>query len=192
MEGGADTRRGQFDETAVALMDQVYSTALYLARNREEAEDLVQETYLRAYRLLWDSFTLGTNCKAWLMTILHNVFRNRYRDRQREQRTIEYDDNLIDDRHADESGESPSDNPEELVLSRLLDSEIEEALKDLPSEFLAAIVLVDLQELSYEEAADALDCPIGTVRSRLSRGRRLLSESLRGYARERGFIADER
>ena len=120
---------GQFDETAVALMDQVYSTALYLARNREEAEDLVQETYLRAYRF-WDSFTLGTNCKAWLLTILHNVFRNRYRDRQREQRTIEYDDNLIDDRHADESGESPSDNPEELVLSRLLDREIEEALED--------------------------------------------------------------
>ena len=190
MAGGLDTRREQFDETAVALIDQVYSTALYLARNREEAEDLVQETYLRAYRF-WDGFTLGTNCKAWLLTILHNVFRNRYRDRQREQRTIEYDDNLIDDRHAVDSGESPSDNPEELVLSRLLDSEIDEALKELPSDFLAAIVLVDLQELSYEEAADALDCPIGTVRSRLSRGRRLLSESLRGYARERGLLRED-
>ena len=184
-------KREQFNEIAVALMDHVYSTALYLARNREEADDLVQETYLRAYRF-WDSFTPGTNCKAWLLTILHNVFRNRYRDRQREQRKIRYEDNLLEDQGMAGGVDLPSNDPETMVLSQLLDDEIAGALRELPGDFLSAVVLVDLQELSYEEAAEAMECPVGTVRSRLSRGRRLLYEKLKEYARERGLLSGKR
>ena len=163
-------------------MDQVYTASLYLTRNREAAEDLLQETYLRAYRF-WHQFTPGTNCKAWLMTILHNNFKDRCRDRSRDQHAVQFDDELYASPTADAA---PSD-PETLVLSHLLDDEVESALKTLPLEFLEAIVLVDIQELSYAEAAAALGCPIGTIRSRLSRGRRLLQAALHVYASEHGY-----
>jgi RNA polymerase sigma-70 factor (ECF subfamily) len=176
-------KREEFSRWALPHMDQVYTASLYLTRNREEAEDLLQETYLRAYRF-WHQFTSGTNCKAWLMTILRNSFKNRYRDRYREQHAVEFDEELYDSRAAADT--APSD-PETLVLSHLLDDEVESALKTLPLEFLEVIVLVDIQELSYEEAAAAFGCPIGTVRSRLSRGRRLLQTALREYAKERGY-----
>jgi len=189
MSGDGEGRREQFDRIAVPLLDQVYTTALYLARNPDDAQDLVQETYLRAFRF-WDRFTVGTNCKAWMLTILHNVFRNRYRDRQRERRTIEYDESFFeDDRRVVDPNDPLRDNPEEEVLARLLDSEVEAALKKLPEDFLTALVLVDIQELTYEEAAAVMECPVGTVRSRLSRARRLLYRELEGYARERGLIS---
>jgi RNA polymerase sigma-70 factor (ECF subfamily) len=127
-----------------------------------------------------------------LLTILHNVFLNRYRVRRREQRKIEYDDTLLDDQRAAVWSDRPSNDPQEMVLSQLLDDEIENALRDLPGDFLSAVLLVDLQELTYEEAAEALSCPVGTVRSRLSRGRRLLHEKLKQYAQERGLLVDGR
>ncbi len=179
-------KRAEFEDLAVPLLDRVYTVALYLTKNQHEAEDLLQETFARAYRF-WHQFTPGTNCKAWLMTILHNNFRNRYRERQRQQHTVEFD----------ETGPQWSDvvnaaaaekTPEDLVLSQMLDGEVEAALKSLPGEFLEAILLVDLQELSYEDAAGVLDCPIGTVRSRLSRGRRLLQAALQQYAEEHGYF----
>src|SRR5262249_4452790 len=139
---------------------------------KEEAEDLLQETYLRAYRF-WHQFTPGTNCKAWLMTILHNTFKNRYRERYREQRTVQFDESVWE-----EDGEAHAalkqSSPEEMVMRQLLDGEVEGALRDLPTEFLEVILLVDVQELTYEEAAAVMGCPIGTIRSRLSRARRLL------------------
>lgn len=176
-------KREDFAQWALPHMDQVYTASLYLTRNREEAEDLLQETYLRAYRF-WHQFTPGTNCKAWLMTILHNSFKNRHRDRYRDRQTVEFNEDAYDDNPAAEV--APSD-PETLVLSHMLDEEVERALKALPIEFLEVIVLVDIQELSYEEAAAAIGCPIGTIRSRLSRGRRLLQAALQEYAKERGY-----
>jgi RNA polymerase sigma-70 factor (ECF subfamily) len=166
-------------------MDAVYSVGLHLSRNPDEAADLLQETFLRAYRS-WHQFRPGTNCKAWLLTIVYNTFRNRYRSRSREPHTVEFDEAV----HAAEpaAGGGVGDNPEDVVAAQVLDGEVERALRRLPQEFLEAIVLVDLQELTYEEAAAALACPVGTIRSRLSRGRRLLHQSLQRYAKERGLL----
>ena len=178
-------KRAEFSKWALPHMDLVYSTSLYLSRDRAEAEDLLQETYLRAYRF-WHQFTPGTNCKAWLLTILHNTFRNRYRDRYRQQRTVDVAD--LEGTSAEADLADPSDNPEQRVFAQLLDGEVDDALRRLPAEYLEVILLVDLQELSYEEAATVLNCPIGTIRSRLSRGRRQLQQMLHGYAVERGYL----
>jgi RNA polymerase sigma-70 factor, ECF subfamily len=177
-------KREEFAQWALPHMDQVYTASLYLTRNRDEADDLLQETYLRAYRF-WHQFTPGTNCKAWLMTILHNNFKNRYRDRYREQQAVEFDEALHEPA---EAGDAAPNDPETLVLSQILDGEVEGALKRLPLEFLEAVVVVDVQELTYEEAAAVFGCPIGTIRSRLSRGRRMLQVALRDYAKERGYV----
>lgn len=176
-----------FESVAMPLMDQVFSTALYLTRDRDEAEDLVQETYLRAYRF-WNRFEAGTNCRAWLMTIAHNLFRNRYREKLKNARDVELDENALE---RPPTSDAESDDPERLVMSQVLDEEVERAMRALPSDYLEAVLLVDLQELSYEEAAVAMDCPVGTVRSRLSRGRRLLHKALLDYARDRGLVRRE-
>ena len=169
-------KREQFAREALPHMDQVYTAGLYLTRNKDEADELLQETFLRAFRF-WHQFTPGTNCRAWLMTILHNTFKNRYRERYREQQTVEFDE-TIDEAGGLAGAEAPT-NPEQIVLAQFLDTEVEEALKSLPVEFLEVIVLVDVQELTYEEAAAAIGSPIGTIRSRLSRGRHLLQGTLR-------------
>ena len=181
MPKGGYGRREQFAEIALPFMDTVYSTAVYLSRNPDEAAELLQDTFLRAYRS-WDQFTVGSNCKAWLLTILYNAFRNRYRAQGREPATVEFDEAAHRDTRA------PEDDPSTLLAMQVLDRDIEAALRELPAEFREVVVLVDLQDLTYEEAAGALGCPLGTVRSRLSRGRRLLQRSLRQYARDRGII----
>jgi RNA polymerase sigma-70 factor, ECF subfamily len=180
---GGKGERDDFAAVALPLMDKVYNAALYMSRDPDDAAELAQETFLRAYRS-WHLFTPGTNCKAWLLTILQNTFRNQYRSRQRRPQEVEFDEERYD---SDSSGRESSD-PAELMNARLLDGEIQQALQQLPDEFLQAIVLVDLEELTYEEAATALGCPVGTVRSRLSRGRRLLEKSLREYAKQRRII----
>jgi RNA polymerase sigma-70 factor (ECF subfamily) len=182
---GGEGKREEFTAIALPYMDTVYSTGLYLSRNPEEAADLLQETFLRAYRS-WHQFSPGTNCKAWLLTILYNAFRNRYRSRTREPQTVEFDETIYSGEHAVMPA-VPGD-PQEIVAAQVLDGEVQAALRQLPQEFLEAVVLVDLQELSYEEAAATLGCPVGTIRSRLSRGRRLLHQALEHYARERGLI----
>jgi RNA polymerase sigma-70 factor, ECF subfamily len=175
-----------FARVAVPLMDQVYSVARYLARNPNDADDLVQETFLRAFRF-WHQFEGGTNCKAWLLTILYNVHRHRHRQQQREQRSVEFDDALAEP-ESQPASSAIGINPEEAVLSTLLDDEVEAALRRLPPDFLDVVVLIDVQELTYEEAATAIGCPIGTVRSRLARGRALLHEHLQAYAAARGLL----
>jgi RNA polymerase sigma-70 factor, ECF subfamily len=182
----ATAQKHSFETVALPLMDQVFTTALYLTRDRAEAEDLVQETFLRAFRF-WGRFEAGTNCRAWLLTIAHNLFRNRYREKQKAAREVEFEDASFD-AAAHSAGGGESDDPARLVLSQSLDGEVEEALKALPADYREAVLLVDLQELTYEEAAQAMDCPVGTVRSRLSRGRRLLHEALLEYARHRGIL----
>ncbi len=178
-------KQAEFAEWALPHLDHIHNASRYLARNPDDADDLFQETFLRAYRF-WHQFTPGTNCRAWLLTILYNTFRNRHRDRFRQQATVDIDDiDLLVD-PAETGASSPT--PERLVLDRLLDDEVQEAMQQLPPDFLQVVMLVDMQELSYEEAAAVLECPIGTVRSRLSRGRRLLYRSLEAYARDRGYL----
>jgi len=175
-------KREEFAKCAVPHMDDVYAAGLYLTRSEDEAAELLQETYLRAYRF-WHQFTLGTNCKAWLLTILHNVFRTRFRERQHAHQQVEFDETV----HHPESVGDTGSNPEELVLARLLEGEVEEALRTLPIEFREVCILIDLQDLTYQEAAAALNCPIGTIRSRLSRARRQLQHALREYAKAHGI-----
>jgi len=185
MPGGAPSRKqAEFAALALPHMDSVYTTCLYLTRDPDEAQDLLQETFLRAYRF-WHQFTPGTNCRAWLLTIAHNAFRTRLRDRHRQHATEELEQAGRGSNPAPIEGAPP--NPEDIVLGRVLDSEIEDALRALPQEYLEAVLLVDIQELSYEEAARVLDCPVGTVRSRLSRGRHMLHAALRDYARRHGY-----
>ena len=185
--------REEFERVALPQLSHLYTSAFYLTKDRAEAEDLVQETYLRAFRF-FDKFQPGTNCRAWLLSILRNLFINRYQQKKREAEKVDWE--KIDQVYESivEQGEkavrAERDNPETLLISQLMDEEVEEALKKLPEEYRTAIVLVDIEELSYEEAAKVMDCAIGTVRSRVSRGRRMLQVALRGYALERGLIKE--
>lgn len=180
--------RDDFHHVALPLLDRVYRAAYYLTRDSTEAEDLVQETYLRAFSS-FNQFQPGSNCGAWLLSITRNLFINRYRQRQREPESIDWE--KVDRGYEIMiAGEEKSHrlNPETVVFSKLTGDEINKALRELPEEFRTAIVLVDVEELRYEEAAQIMKCPVGTVRSRLFRGRRLLQIALRDYALECGLM----
>jgi RNA polymerase sigma-70 factor (ECF subfamily) len=157
-----------FEAEALSYVDSLYGTALRLTRRRADAEDLVQETYLKAFRSA-DQFEPGTNLKAWLFTILHNSFRNRLRHAVRDP---VYVDSEIVERAT--SGRSGLETPESLLMRATLDADLQAALDALPDAFRQAVWLRDVQEFSYAEIARMLDVPIGTVMSRISRGRRLL------------------
>jgi RNA polymerase sigma-70 factor, ECF subfamily len=189
-EGGGKDKRALFAEWALPHRDYIYTASLYLARNRTEAEDLFQETYLRAYRF-FHQFMPGTNCRAWLLTILHNAFKNRYRQQQRAGQAVDFDV-LTHEYEKKFANEREGDvTPETAFFAQLLDSEVETALKALPEEYRTTLLLVDVEELTYEEAARVLACPIGTVRSRLSRARRMMQVALRDYAREKGYLRSD-
>jgi RNA polymerase sigma-70 factor (ECF subfamily) len=180
--------RVRFEEEALELSDQVYRVARRLAGSREEAEDLVQDTYARAFRS-WQQYTPGTNLRAWLLRILTNLNIDRGRRQQRTPQTTSID-NEAGDYFLYNKLESqlPDENPdEERVLQRLSQDSIVNALSSLPHDFRDTVVLVDIGEFSYADAAQILDIPIGTVMSRLHRGRRQLRELLTEYAAERGF-----
>jgi RNA polymerase sigma-70 factor (ECF subfamily) len=169
--------RVRFEEEALALADQVYRVARRLVRSREEAEDLVQETYARAFRS-WQSYTPGTNLRAWLLRILTNLNIDRGRRQQRAPETtpLEEGDYYLANKLAENGGEQALD--QERVVERLSQDSIVNALSDLPHDFRDVVVLVDIGEFSYADAAQILDIPIGTVMSRLHRGRRLLKQNL--------------
>jgi RNA polymerase sigma-70 factor (ECF subfamily) len=159
--------------------------ALRMTRSESDAEDVVQETMLRAYRF-WDSFEAGTNCKAWLLRILTNSFRNRYRAWEREQEIMGAAETC--DAHLGQfQGQTPHD-AESALFGRMLSRDVEQALADLPAEFRLPVILADLEDLSYKEIADVMECPAGTVMSRLYRGRKLLQKRLHDYAVESGII----
>ncbi len=187
-----EQKHALFAQWALPHKDYLYIACLYLTRQRDDAEDLFQETYLHAFRF-FHQFTPGTNCRAWLLTIMHNVFKNRYRHYQRTNQTLEFDlaaHEYEKKRLAD--GEAGRDDPADLLFSQLVDNEITDALQTLPEEYRSTLVLVDIEELTYEEAAAILGCPIGTVRSRLSRARRLLRTALTAYARGRGYVREKK
>ncbi len=173
----ADARdRVRFEEDALALSDQVYNVARHLAGSREEAEDLVQETYARAFRS-WRQFQAGTNLRAWLLRILTNLNIDRGRRQQRapQMQALEANDYFLYDTLAQDGG-GPTD--EEKVVERLSQDDIVSALSAVPHDFRDVIVLVDIGDFSYQDAAQILDIPIGTVMSRLHRGRRVLKREL--------------
>ncbi len=180
-------RRAEFERLALPLAGALYRTARRLSRRPEDAADLLQETFLRAYRT-FDNFQDGTNAKAWLFTILYSIVANRWR---REKRAPE--EQSIDDVEARFGHMLAIDGAsvERDLLARLDASpEVDAALQQLPDAYRAAILLVDVEELTYEEAASALECPVGTVRSRLARGRKLLFLALQDYARQTGAWQD--
>jgi RNA polymerase sigma-70 factor (ECF subfamily) len=174
--------RVRFEEDALALSDQVYRVARHLASSREDAEELMQETYARAFRS-WRSFTPGTNMRAWLLRILTNLNIDRGRRQQRapQMQPLEANDYFLYDKLA-ENGDGVSD--EEQVVERLSQDDIVSALSAVPHDFRDVLVLVDLGDFSYADAAQILDIPVGTVMSRLHRGRRILKRELAESALE--------
>jgi RNA polymerase sigma-70 factor, ECF subfamily len=171
--------RVRFEEEALELSDQVYRVARRLVGSREEAEDLVQQTYERAFRS-WRQYTPGTNLRAWLLRILTNLNIDRGRRQQRAPQTTSIDSEAGDYFLYDKlASQMPDENPdEERVLERLSQDSIVDALADVPHDFRDVIVLVDIGEFSYADAAQILDIPMGTVMSRLHRGRRILKKNL--------------
>jgi len=181
-----DRKRAQFEGTALPHLDALHTTALYLTRNPDDAADLLQDAMVRAYRF-WHQFEIGTNCKAWLLTILYNTFRNQYRSKQRTPKAVEFEDTAHTRRAADATPAALRD-PAEAAAFDVLDEELQAALQALPPDFLEVVLLVDLQELTYEEAARIVDCPVGTIRSRLSRARQSLHDTLWQYAKDRRLV----
>jgi RNA polymerase sigma-70 factor (ECF subfamily) len=183
------TLKERFERDVVPLLPSLYSAALRMTRNPADAEDLVQETTLRAYRG-FAGFEEGTNLKAWLYRILTNTFINSYRKKQREPQTVP-DDNVEDwylyDRLAAQSSESSA---ETTVLESMPDEDVKAALDALPEGYRMAVLLADVEGFSYREIADILEIPIGTVMSRLHRGRRALEKALWEKARGRGLVTD--
>jgi RNA polymerase sigma-70 factor (ECF subfamily) len=180
----------RFERDVTPLLPNLYSSALRMTRNPTDAEDLVQETMLRAYRG-FSGFTEGTNLKAWLYRILTNTFINIYRKKQREPQIVQNDDDIEDwylyDRLAAQSTEASAETE---VLERMPDEDVQAALEALPEGFRLAVLLVDVEGFSYKETAEMLDVPIGTVMSRLHRGRKALEKALWEKAKERGIIDD--
>jgi len=169
-----------FEEMVIAHLDALYRTALRLTGRPQDAEDLVQETYLRAWRSL-HTYRPGTNPKAWLFRILHNARIDRYRASTRTVQTVD-----------EIEGQAPAfgihDTPESLVLAGVMDAEVREAIMALPDVFRSCLILADLEGFSYQEIADILGIPRGTVMSRLFRGRRAMRKALSDYGREHGYV----
>lgn len=164
-----------FAEEVLALLDPLYATALRLTRNRSDAEDLVQDTFVKAFRFS-DRYTRGTNLKAWVYTILHNTWRNRIRDASRN--TVDVDSDVVEAAASLPTGPAAFDTPERILLRDTLDADLQAALDQLPTAFREAVWLRDVEEFTYAEIAAMLEVPMGTVMSRISRGRRLLFEQL--------------
>ncbi len=183
-------RRQEFEQVALVHLNALYNAALSMTREEKEAEDLVQETYLKAYRF-FHQFERGTNCKAWLFKILQNTYINRYRKRSKEPPTVDVQDvdSLCEYEELPEGEKNILED--EGVLKFLVSDDVYRALDMLPAEFRLVVIMADIEEFSYKEIATILGCPIGTVMSRLHRGRRLLQQSLFEYAKKLGYLKSE-
>jgi RNA polymerase sigma-70 factor (ECF subfamily) len=184
--------QANFADDAMQYTKQLYAAAMRMTRNPADAEDLVQETFLKAYRA-YDSFTAGTNLKAWLYRILTNTYINKYRKASR--RPDEVDLGNVEDlylyrRIGSEESVEASRTTEDRVLDGLVESDIKKAVEALPENFRIPVLLADLEGLSYQEIADILEIPIGTVMSRLHRGRKAMQKALWEFASKRGLLPE--
>ncbi len=178
----------EFETLALSHLDPLYSAALRLTKNERDAEDLVQDTCMRAFRF-FDKFERGTNMKAWLFKILTNTFINRYRRKVKERNVVEGSErDAVHERFISRDATDFAANPEQYLFDRLLSDDVLRAIDGLPIDFRLVVILADLQEFSYKEIAEILDCPVGTVMSRLFRGRKLLQKTLREYALGQGVL----
>ena len=187
--GLAEEDQQRFQDEVPPLLDSLYGGALRMTRNPADAEDLVQETMLRAYRS-FDRFESGTNLKAWLFRIMTNAYINTYRKKQREPQKLSTDEVQDFDLYQELKNHDTqfTETPESLVLDALVDTDILQAIEDLPDQFRLAVVLSDIEGFSYAEMAEIMDVPMGTVMSRLHRGRKALQKRLWDIARDRGIV----
>lgn len=181
-----DKRYEEFEKEALPHMDALYNFALRLTGDSDDANDLVQETYLKAFRF-FDKYERGTNSKAWLFRILKNSYINDYRKQSKEPGKVDYDD--IENFYENiKSSDVKSSHITQDAFSNLMGDEISKAITDLPEDFRTVILLSDIEGFTYEEIADFVDVPIGTVRSRLHRARKMLYAKLHKYAKEKGYV----
>jgi len=185
-KGNTKAKHEEFEREAVPHMDLLYNYALRTTGNPDDAADLLQETYLKAYRF-WDKYEKGTNIRAWLFRIMRNSYINRYRKETREPDTVDYDEvqnfyNSVRDTSTDES------DLQEKIFGGALSDDVARALESLPEDFRTAVILCDIEGLTYEEIAEFVDVPVGTVRSRLHRGRKMLQRELFDFAKKRGYV----
>ena len=179
-----DDRRREFEREALPHLDALYGLALRLTGGDEaRSEDLVQDAVLKAWRS-WDRFETGTNCRAWLMTILRNTFINEFRRDKSRPNPVEYEE-VAERPPGDSLFEA---DPEGQIFERIIDAEVINAIQALPDDFRVPVVLADIEGLAYQEIADLLEIPVGTVKSRLFRARKRLQEDLYAYAVEMGFL----
>jgi RNA polymerase sigma-70 factor, ECF subfamily len=183
-----DPKYSEFQTEAVPHMDILFNYGLRLTGNSDDAHDLVQETFMKAFRF-WDKYEKGTNIRAWLYRIMKNTYINRYRKETKEPDTVDYDD--IQNFYNTIKADRVDDNDlQEKIFGGLLDDDVTRAIEKLPEDFRTVVILSDIEGLSYEEIASFVDCPIGTVRSRLHRGRKMLQIVLRDYAKKHGYISN--
>ncbi len=181
-------KQREFEDTAMEHTDALYRTALRMTKNTKDAEDLVQETLLKAFRF-FDRFEKGTNIKAWLFKIMMNIFINDYRQKSKKPTSMSYED--VDDNylyHQLKFQKSEGGDPEGTLFSRIFDDDVKKAIEELPDDFRIVVVLAFLEEFSYQEIAEIAGLQLGTVKSRLHRGRKLLQKSLWDYAVRNGFL----
>jgi RNA polymerase sigma-70 factor, ECF subfamily len=182
-------QKEEFEREAMPHMSLLHNYAYKMTGNELDADDLVQDTYLRAYRF-FHKFEKGTNCKAWLFRIMKNLFINNYRKNQKQPNKVDYDEieNFFETIKSDKLD---SNDLQEKVFANLLDDELTRALNSMQDDFKTVVILCDIEGLSYEEIADFVQCPIGTVRSRLHRGRKMLQQKLLSYAKKRGYDVEK-
>ena len=181
-----ERKQEDFEKEALPHMDLLYNYALRTTGNQDDAQDLLQETFLKAYRF-WDKYEKGTNVRAWLFRIMKNSYINRYRKETKEPDKVDYGDienfyNTIRAEYTD------TNDLQEKLFGNLLGDEVAKALESLPEDFRTVVILCDIEGMTYEEIAEFIERPIGTVRSRLHRGRKLLQAKLFEYARKQGIV----
>ena len=184
-----NNKRKEFEAEALPHMDALYRTALRMTKNENDAQDLVQEAMIKAYRF-WDKFEKGSNCRAWLFRIMTNIFINEYRSKARSPMATnvdELDDNFLYGQLA--TGVNTED-PEKQLFAKIFDDDVRRAVENLPEDFRLVVILSFLEDFSYQEIADIMDLQLGTVKSRLHRGRKLLQKELWDYAIKNGYAKE--